>query len=97
MNKHAGQKADTPPISWTERAFITVKEAALICGISAASLYGAAKANKIALQKLGGRSVVTPKELQRFIEAAATPWAPSPAKAHNTAEARAARTRAAWG
>lgn len=96
MNKHAEQKAGTQPISWSERAFVPVKEAALICGISAASIYGAAKQNKIALHKLGGRSVVASAELKRFLETAATPWEPSPTRAHNTAEARAARTRAAW-
>lgn len=91
MTKHAGAMAEAAaPTHWAERAFVTVKEASRICGLSAASIYRAAKDNKIALQKLGGRVVVTPAELNRFI-GNATPWTPAPEKAHNTVAARAAR------
>jgi len=95
MEKHSGE-TEAPSTHWSDRAFVTVKHAGEICGISPASIYAAAKAGEISLQKLRGRSVVATSELRRFIEKAATPWTPSPSKAHNTAEARAARTRAAW-
>lgn len=94
MNKQA--EAAPEPAPWADRAFVTIKEASRICGVSAASIYSAAKSGKIALQKLSGRVVVTPAELQRYIDNA-TPWTPSPTKAHNTTAARAARQRASWG
>lgn len=67
------QSRATGVLPWQHRAFITLQLASEISGVSRASLYRLATANKITLRRLGGRVLVPTKELTRLIESA-TEW-----------------------
>ena len=86
--------AGSSNVPWTQRAYLNLNVASDVSGLSTGSFYNAAKAGRITLLKLGGRTVVTPAELQKFL-ASAEAWTPS-AKTQKAVEARTARTRAAW-
>lgn len=97
MHKHEATAAEASSIPWSEREFVTVQDAAEICGVSRSSLYQAAKKQEIAFTLVMGRTVIAPAEIKRFLQKTALPWKPNPKRVAQSNAARAARTRAAWG
>ena len=62
---------------WRATSFLPMKRAALILGVSRATLYGLEKTAVLRFRRIGGRSLVVTASLAALVDAD-TQWTPSP-------------------
>lgn len=81
-------------IAWRERAYLPLREAAQIVGLSRASLYKFESDGRLEFRRLAGRTLVATESLILLIDGA-EPWTPSP-RGDAARAKRKERAQAAW-
>lgn len=85
-----------PDIPWRERPFLPLKTAALLLGVSSASVYRLEAEGQLKFRRIAGRTLVDGPSLSQYVDAAATDdWAPSEQGAA-AREKRRERAKAGW-
>jgi hypothetical protein len=77
-------------VAWTERPYLPVAPSAALAGCSSAQIYALAKAGRLELVKLAGRTLVTVASLRALLDSA-VPYVPDGSRPRGRARVRAAQ------
>jgi hypothetical protein len=76
-------------VAWTERPYLPVSHSAALAGCSSAQIYALAKAGRLSMVKVAGRTLVTVESLRALLDAA-VPYVPDGTNPRGRARVRAA-------
>ncbi len=68
--------SDAQKVHWRDRPLLTIKEASAIAGVSIVTVYRQAKAERLTLKSLSGRTMVDTNSLAAFLDTAED-WKPA--------------------